>query len=193
MTQLDALPPATSAPSRRDVIRRLAHVLANAHFPRGDLAALRRLDPLLPTGTAYWRLLHEHVPDAYRRGADLERRWATILQGMAIMAPHHHGPDSPGQALARVGYSEQRLARLLNSRGEAFRLAVPRLCRYLTSRGGQAVDWTRLGALILAEGRDRERAEQLRLDLARDYFAAIDRAQATAPDSTVTDRGEAYP
>ena len=151
----------------------LAQVLGGEGFPRGDLAALRRLDPDHASAPAFWRLLMR-IPEERRRGRDAEARWALILHGMALMVPHHHGANVPvGRALFRADYSEQRLGRLLDARGAQFRALVPRLCRQLAHKA-QPFDWRELGRLILASesDRDEERAETIRVNIARAYYRA---------------------
>lgn len=155
---------------QRTAILRLAGQLAADRFPRGDLAALRRLDAEHPSAPAFWKLLLT-LDEDLRRSEEQERGWALILHGMALMAPNHHQPtERPGRALQAAGYSEFRLNRLLRARGPAFRDMIPGLCRFLAAKG-RPLDWALFGVWILAND-DSEFAEGQRRRLARDYFTA---------------------
>jgi len=160
-------------PSYREVIGRIAGLIGQPGFPRGDLAALRRMKPDTPSTPAFWRILTAKVPQSYRQSEDAERRWALIIQGMALMVPHHMASDpSIGRALSAIRLTELRLAKLLNARGAQFRAQIPRLARYLAAKG-QPVDWRPLGELILTENRNETWAENVRMTIARDYFATM--------------------
>jgi len=156
------------------VIASIAGVISGLEkSSRGDLAALRRMNPDAPSAPAFWRLLTSKVPAPYHHGKDAERRWALIIQGMALMVPHHRGFDAGvGHALAAIRFSELRLAKLLNARKAQFRAQITHLARHLAARG-QPIDWRRLGELILCESRNEKRAEEIRMTIARDYFATI--------------------
>jgi CRISPR system Cascade subunit CasB len=173
-----------TSPEARETVARIAAELAAPGFPRGDLAALRRMEPDAPGRTpVLLRLLARHASDSLEYGADELRRWALVLQGMALMAPEHHRTTLPvGRALFGPGreplYAESRLARLLSARGRAFRAQVPRLARQLKAKD-QALDWRELANLILAEGRDEARAEQARETIARSYYRTEAAAQKT--------------
>jgi CRISPR system Cascade subunit CasB len=175
MTVLPDVAPETDrvAPqSDGSIISRIALELTREGFPRGDLAAVRRLDPDHPSAPAFWRLLMRTVPEDRRRSPDAERRWALILHGMALMAPHHHDPAIPvGRALFVAGYSEQRLGRLLDARGLQFCALLPRLCRQLAQKP-QALDWRELGQLVRSIDHAEEKAENIRVRIARSYYGA---------------------
>lgn len=162
-------------------VARLAHRLADKHFPRGDAAELRRLAPerQAPMGAAFWRLLLDCVPDDRRAGVKAERRWAAIIHGMAVMAPNHHRQgDKPGGVLFDARYSELRLHRLLQAEDDALLDAVGRLARFLRAKG-RPIDWVRLARLILADS--PHYLEIQRREIARDYFTAEFKAGRTRP------------
>lgn len=149
----------------------------------GDLAMLRRLDPDMPEGGAFFRVL---------AGATLGRppaidslpRWALAAWAFA------HGPErlelrgSLGRALAEAKVSEARVNRLLAARGGAFRYQMQRMVRILT-HAGQRLPVLDVGLLVLMDGRDEKAAEQQRRRIARDYWYARPR-EATAPDTDTT-------
>lgn len=175
---------------RRGAIASLAGTIGHKEFPPGDRAALRRLDVDSPSAPAFWRLLLERVPEEERRTEDQERRWAAIMNGLALMAPAHHQPGARlGAVLAGLDYSELRLTRLLRARWSrqerdapaphnALSEQVRRLSRFLAAKG-RPVDWTGPGLLLLAAGEDS--AEHQRRAIARDYYQARRQASRTAP------------
>lgn len=177
-------PDLTTSRSNGSIIATLAGELGREGFPRGDLAALRRLDPDHANAPAFWRLLIR-APEDRRHGDGAERRWALIVHGIALMVPNHHDARTPvGRALFAARYSEQRLGRLLDARGAQFRALVPRLCRQLAhAHKPQPLDWRELGRLILAEGCHEEEAERVRLNIARTYYGAEGAAEKARADA----------
>lgn len=160
----------------------LAHELAGANFPRGDLAELRRMAPDAPDAAVVWRLLARHELLGSEK---IESKWALILHGIALMTPTGssdgrtaHDFEMPvGRALYRGGdsppavayYSESRLNRLLTARGSILRSLLARLFRMLAA-AGQPFDWREMASFILNEGYDEEAAERARRRIAREYF-----------------------
>jgi hypothetical protein len=142
VTESDAKVPTQSrAPGSRDKIigQFIAALRADAsggapRIGRGNLAALRRMDPDAYEVPAFWRLLAQATDGAMVSSDDVTARWALIAHGMALMAPGHHDRAEIGRALQAIGYAEGRLARLLGARGPQFRALVPRLCRHLAAR-----------------------------------------------------------
>ncbi len=143
---------------------------------RGNLAALRRMDPRAYDVPAFWRLLAQATSGTMVRSDD-EARWALIAHGMALMAPRHLNRVEIGRALHAIDYAEGRLARLLGSRGPQFRALVPRLCRHLAAKE-QPIDWYVFAELILTESRNEEAAERIRRRIASHYYGAQAKADA---------------
>lgn len=161
-----------SEPTLQSVVAGLAGTIGHPDFPSGDLAELRRLRPQNPP-PAFWRLLVDRTPKDMRTGAAAERRWAVLMQGMAIMAPNVHAPKrSLGRALAAVGSqdtAEARLLRLLRSQGEQLEDQIRILARQLAA-SESPVDWTGVARLLFAtspEGHDAACRS-----LARDFYAS---------------------
>lgn len=161
---------------RLAAVAAIAKELGQLHFPRGDLAALRRMNPAAPGDCpAFFRTVAEHLPELLDGDrADELRRFALIAHGMALMTPDlHRSPERVGASLfgpqERALVSEQRLARLLTARGAAFASQVPRIARHLRSKS-QALDWEEFARLILAESRDEPRAERCRERIAAEYY-----------------------
>lgn len=181
----DPTPPPDSAPAAPDafgtrffkVIAGAAHRLGDAEFPTGERAALRRLDPTHPGGriAAVCRLLDKCGWDLERTSPDDLRRWTLVLHTLALMSgpgTNPHDPAKPtGGTIADAGLSEARFARLLTARGPAFRDLLPRLARFLAAQH-QRLDCAPLAELVFRESWNEERAEQIRLRLAAQYYAA---------------------
>ena len=165
---------------------RFANCLAADDFQRGDLAELRRMDPDTPDAAAFWRLMAQQ--DLLGSPA-IERKWALVLHGLALMtrtaegdavSRSAHDRNTPiGEALfygddrsRTTGfYSHTRLNRLLVARGPMLRTLLARLFRMLGAKGC-AFDWYRMARLILNE----ERADDVRREIARRYYWAENRA-----------------
>ncbi len=168
-------------PRERDLVERFASdisALAKAEA-RGDLAALRRMDPDCPDAPAFFRILVRHCPDA---GPAFARRCARLARMLALR-PEALKPGSLGEAMAEHGISEARVQRLLAARGEALATQIALVARRLA--GERALPYRELGRLLLArddDGDEAAAAEAVRLRIARDYFRAIDRA-GTLPAS----------
>ena len=174
-----------------DTAARLAGIIA--HYPvhnRGDLAQLRRMDPEEPDAPAFWRLTNQH---RLGMSTDSERRWALILQSIALLTPNTnnaarvlsaHDPRTPvGRALFQGGdpqrtqalCHEQRLEQLLSSRRKDFRRNLMNLVRMMAQQGTQ-MDFREMARLVLDEDRDPE-AHRRRLNrIPRDYYRAEHRA-----------------
>ena len=172
----------------------LASRLARADFPRGDLAALRRMNPDTPAAV-FWRLAAQHD----LLGAPVvERKWMLILNGIALMTPTAgpgsvrtaHNPQRAvgtalflgGESAARTTgfYSEARLQRLLTARGAVLHTLLARMFRMLAGAGA-AFDWREMAWFILNDGFSAERAEESRRRIARAYYQA-ERQHAPSPD-----------
>ncbi len=169
---------------------RFAGLVASDGFPRGDLAALRRMNPDAPDATAFWRLMAQMDLSG---SPAFERKWALVLHGLAIMtrasadsaaSRSAHDRYTPvGQALFYGGnperqtpyYSQSRLNRLLVARGTMLRTLLARMFRMMAA-ADQRFDWCRMALFILNDGYDEERADSERRSIARAYYRAESRA-----------------
>lgn len=161
-----------SEPTLFSAVASLAGAIGHADFPAGDLAELRRLRPQNPP-PAFWRLLVDRTPEALRVTEADERRWAVLMQGMAIMAPHVHAPRfTLGRALAAIGSqstAEARLLRFLRSQGEQLEDQIRIVARRLAA-AESPVDWTGIARLLFATiPEEHDRACR---SLARDFYAS---------------------
>ena len=164
--------------------------IAQDYFPRGDLAELRRMDPDSDTPAVLWRLLASRdLLDT--ANPEVERKWALILHGIALMTgaeldsrSAHNRAMPVGRALylgggtsrATAFYSETRFNRLLNAREDMLHVLLGRMFR-MAAAGGVTFNWWEMANFIRnADFGDGEAAELSRRRLARDYYQAQRRA-----------------
>lgn len=164
-----------------EITARLAAAVAREDFPRGDLAALRRMDPDAPDAAVFWRLLAQY--DLLGNPA-VESKWALILHGIALMTDTsanrsaHSGNMPVGRALflgaeelrEKGFFSETRLNRLLTARGPMMRTLLARMFRMMGTTC--PFNWREMARLILYDGYREDLAENARRDIARAYYAA---------------------
>ena len=181
---------ATTPLSMGEAAIRLANDIAAEGFNRGDLAALRRMDPDEPDAAAFWRLIARYD---LHGSPEVERRWALVLHGIALMT-RTAGDDAAGRSAHVRGmpigralfagdsperttafYSESRMNRLLTARGPMLRTLLSRMFRMMAG-ANQGFDWYQMAQLILSDGYDEQRADRIRRNIARDYYWAEDRA-----------------
>ena len=174
-----SIPPSTER--KEQPISRLARIIGKASrfsgdahgLDKGERAALSRLDPdseLRPHQIAALSralIYAELDPDTWK--IETWRRWALIAHGMALA--EHDPALSLGKQLSKADVSESRVTKLLTSRGDAFRQLLPHLLRLIASKG-VAPNWHELGGLILNQERDEEKAEDIRLKIAGQFFSA---------------------
>ena len=162
-----------------------AKQMADESFRRGDLAELRRMDPDAPDAAVFWRLMASRN---LLGNPTVEAKWALILHGIALMTPTtggenrtaHNGIIPVGRALFLGGeverresgyYSESRLNRLLTAHGPILRTLLARLFRMLAA-ANQPFNWSEMARLILNDGYNEGRAEDIRRGIARAYYQA---------------------
>ena len=125
-------------------------VLGLLHHAGVDLA-------MHPETFANWKLL-AHV--------------AAVLSGTGGKNPH--APRKRlGAALAAAGYSENRFLRLTAAQGEPLRNQIRLAARFIAQDGQDAID---LWAIRLLLAHDDKRADEARIRIAQDYYAAAARA-----------------
>lgn len=164
-------------PTAKDSIRehdhgfllyREIHKLAEAE-QRGDLAELRRMDPDRPETAAFFRILAHIAPTA---GNETIRRYAHYLRILA-QKPGSLSSDRLGEVMARAGISESRVQRLLSARGNAVSRQALFIARRLASYGN--IPWRGFALILLSK---EERADDVRLFIARDYWRTLDKSVA---------------
>jgi CRISPR system Cascade subunit CasB len=144
---------------------------------RGDLASLRRLNPDAPDAPSFFRIVVKIAPEA---GPTALQRYARFVQILALK-PSALTSGSFGAAMAAAGVSEGRVQKLLSARGPALAQQLRLISRRLAEEG--TLPYRQIGDVLLIEDEDSERAEALRLRVARDYWRALDRADSNAASS----------
>lgn len=176
-----------------DIATKFAWEMAQKGFRRGDLAELRRMNPDSTDSPVFVGLL----ADKELLGPpEVERKWALILHGIALMTPKggddesvnsaHDGDMPVGRALYLGGettrergfYSETRLKRLLSSRGDMTRTLLERAFRMLAA-ANVTFSWREMANFIHNDGFNEEAAERHRRRIASEYFRAQRRSQPT--------------
>ena len=173
-TEEGALPPHLGA-----MIDNLRSEIREQEFPRGDLASLRRMDIVSPS-PVFWRISASRNLSGIG-GTNADEKWASILQGIALLAEQDYGfATRIGRALFYGGdqarktsfYSEQRLTQLLAARGPLLRTLMRRTFRMLVGTE-HAIYWLQVARLILNDGYNEDEAETVRREIASDYYRAM--------------------
>ena len=120
---------------------------------------------------SFFRLVR--LVDERALAGDGTLRWATAVHVLAQLAGGAGAADDVGTALARGGFPESRLARLLASRGATFRDQAVLTARFLRAKGA-ACRATDLAELALVEERAERRADRLRFRMASSYYRIAD-------------------
>ena len=156
------------------IVNSLRYEIREQEFPRGDRASLRRMEIASPA-SVFWRISASRNL-ANIGGRDSDEKWASILQGIALLVEQDHGqPIGIGLALFRANYSERRFGQLLAARGPLLRTLMRRTFRML-ARTEQTIYWPPVAELILNDGYNEVEAERVRRDIAGDYYRAMARA-----------------
>ena len=180
-----------------DIATKFARQMARDNFGRGDLADLRRMDPNSTDSPVLMGLLAQ---EELFGPPDVERKWALILHGIALMTPKggndgevrtaHDGQMPVGRALYLGGettreqgfYSETRLKRLLTSRGGMTRTLLARAFRMLAA-AKVTFSWREMANFIHSDGFNEEAAERHRRRIAREYYQAKRRSQPASTEN----------
>ena len=169
--------------------------LASEQFERGDLAALRRMDPDDPAPAAIRLMAERGLLDSRSRSVEerpVEEKWALILHGIALMTrtsgttsqdrtAHSGAPvgrvlfQGDGSGGERGYYSPSRFNRLMAARGPMFRTLLIRMFRTVAA-ANQPFNWYQMAELIQHDGLDEPKAKveakRIRQLIAGDYYQA---------------------
>lgn len=157
-------------------VGRIAAVLEHEGFPPAERAALRRMNPEILPPLAWYRFALPHLPEDWDLTEERQKKWMTLVAGIALMSPAAHRPDvSLGQALGESGYSEARLERLLEAEGDTQRVLLLRAARYLAAKS-RPFNWTEAALLLFA--REENKQESIRRRIARDFYQAARKQSA---------------
>ena len=148
----------------------LSGILGSDNFPNGERAALKRMALDGPAPLAFHRFVLRHIDEKWQTES-WQPDWRTIICALAIQRDGGFDPGTPlGKALAQAGFSENRLERLLASRGDTLRTLALRAARQLAAKG-ISTDWRQLADLLFC--RDVEIRERLNRRIAGDYYRAV--------------------
>lgn len=152
---------------RADVLTsagRVAHALRDGRFSKGELATLRRLDTSEPAGAAFAKaaLLWEGDTSVLER----EREITLFAAFVHALARTPSTEENLGASLARAGYSEARLERLLRAQDDALIEQVKSAALFLEAKGLGA-HATDTAELLFGYGKT---AAAIRLRIAKDYY-----------------------
>ena len=118
------------------------------------------------------------------------RSWLWLVHCMALLSgancdPHSNANEaSPGRVLQRAGFTELRLGRLLDARGETFNILLERTVRQI-ARFGHPLNWSKIAPLLLSRDPESIWAENARLALSRDFLLSVAQS-AQEEDAAVT-------
>ena len=149
-------------------------------FTRGDLANLRRMDIDDPDPIVIRVMTSQDALAAWVTNDEIYRKWALILQGLALMTPKssgdgdvsaHDGGTPVGQALYQAGYSESRFNRLLTAREEMLHTLLSRMFR-MVAAADQRFSWREMARFIRSSDYNEERAEKYRRRISSYYYRA---------------------
>ncbi len=163
---------ATFAPqSRSQLLSAVARRIRDPRTSTGAMASLRRGSRFDVARQAAFHAVTADVPD-HRLPPHELHRWAAVAQCMAVTGIPAKAGLRDGGALAQARLSESRFARLLASHGDGFFDQLLLIARYLHSKD-MPISWQDLGELALTDDLADDRADAVRLTLARDYYRAL--------------------
>lgn len=154
-------------------VGKIAKMMQTDGLSTGDLAELRRISPDEPFTPALWRILLmldlEESP--YWIGQEKwERRWATLMMGMAYCSGLHNYDIPLGQALANAGWSELRFVQLMRASGTTLEKHLRRVAQFLSSKN-QEGNWTDVAWLLFSQS--GKSGEKVRLSISRNYYSTL--------------------
>ncbi|NCC56324.1 MAG: hypothetical protein EOM17_01735 [Synergistales bacterium] len=161
----------------KSVIATLAGVLSSPHFPKGNLAELKRMKSDTPS-LPFWRILFDYIPNVLRSDETMENHWITILNGMAIMAPNiHSNASSHSIGAVFTLLPAQRMNQFLRSKGKGLSDQIRLFARICASKH-TPVDWYTLALLLIASGKQSE--GKIKRNIAKEYIKESQKKEAVA-------------
>ena len=152
------------------IVGALSSRMESGGLTTGNLAELRRISPTEPYTPALWRLLIllelGNAPEWIQQKT-WERRWATLMMGMAYCNGLHDFHTPLGNALARAGWSELRFVRLMRASDDALETQIRHIAQFLASKS-QAANWADMARLLFYQSGDA--GENIRIAISRNYY-----------------------
>ena len=102
-------------------------------------------------------------------GATGDQQGASVKPGVALRGSMHQPSRTLGAALSAAGYSERRLAALLNAGDRQLEEQLIRACRFLLAKK-ESFDCRELADLIFVQDSLNEQPDRVRQKIARAYF-----------------------
>jgi len=167
----------TALRSRAQLLGAMSGRIHDPRMSTGALASLRRGSR---HDVARQAAFHAAVADIPSESLALGVlvRWAAVAQCMAVTGVPATSALRDGSGMAQAGLSESRFARLLASHGDGFFDQLLLVARFLHAKD-TAISWQELGELALTDDLHEERADVVRLALARDYYRELVNGIAT--------------
>jgi CRISPR type I-E-associated protein CasB/Cse2 len=157
----------------RSVFYALAGVIRSRVLSNGELAQLRRMDPMRLDGGAFWKVAALHLDTILPGRAEARHRaetsWGAVLLALATLDDLQRQGERLGRSLALTGYSELRFVQLLRADHDRLLGEAPHVARFLKAKQHPA-DIVDLAVLL--NGSDAKR-DDTRRHLARDYYANL--------------------
>ncbi|WP_375429074.1 type I-E CRISPR-associated protein Cse2/CasB [uncultured Sphingomonas sp.] len=168
--------------ARKDPVASIAGQVANLSM--GDRTSLRRLYLTQASGSRSRAADGVVIGLLHRAGvtvpgySEAYEAWKLLAHVAAVLSgtggKHPHAPGKRfGAALQAAGCSENRFMRLTAARGAPLRHQIRLAARMLAQSGETPVD---LWSVLLLAGRD---ADEARIRIAQDYYAAQARSEGT--------------
>ena len=176
----------TALPNRYDptIAGPIALRLLERDIYAGDLADLRRMDPLQPLSQLFWNLMFRYrITDRNNPAGDdvqIEQAWAHLVNAVAhgtrAGTTGHTGPHNPalplGSALAEAGYHEARMNALLSANPDQVRRLALQAAQFLHPHA-QTYNCVDLARLMLTPLRSRAQRDADRTYMARNYHRTL--------------------
>ncbi len=161
----------SSLQSRAQLLGAVGRRIRESRLSTGALASLRRgTRHDVARQAAFFAVLTDIPED--RLSPQSLPRWAAVVQCMAITGVPETVDSHDGSALAHAGLAESRFARLLASHGDGLFDQLLLVARFAHSKD-VLVGWRELGELALTDEHREDRAEAIRLSLARSYYRTL--------------------
>ena len=157
---------------------KIATRLIRRDITSGDVAGLRKLDPLRPTESAFWKVCGQIGID--QSAPKLIRSWSIVFRiiaaGTKVGETRTDGPHDGnvplGKAMAQAGYSQNRLKTLLDADAIALLAFAERMAGFLHSKG-QKFNCNDAARLVMTEHRTPDQRDRDRTRIARDYYRQL--------------------